>query len=218
MTPSLAFHIPFEKPKIQKIKFSAYEDSVIKTLVNQMGSNPNWDFISSVLKTRTPRQCKDRWTCYLNPNVNLGEWTKEEDELLQKKVAQYGQKWKYLVQFFNMRSEVNLKNRFKLLKRREEKQIKEKVESEKLMMKSLLPSLPSIIPGYVERSKVCVPFPVTSFAYQSPVITPPSPNVSPTQQSLQSSPDVDSFPVPNSPLNYSYNEFEFEDFMPEFQW
>lgn len=122
MTPILIQRLPF---KCIKNKFTLYEDTVIRTLVHQLGDNPNWDLIASIVKTRTARQCKDRWNCYLDPQVNLSEWSAEEDDLLTEKVNSYGQRWKFLAQFFNRRSETNLKNRYKLLKRREEKRAKE---------------------------------------------------------------------------------------------
>lgn len=47
----------------------------------QYGKN-QWARISSLLVRKTPKQCKARWTEWLDPSIKKTEWSKEEDEKL----------------------------------------------------------------------------------------------------------------------------------------
>ena len=64
---------------------------------------------------RNPRQCKDRWSNYLNPNLNVGDWTQEEDDLILKKREELGPKWKIIATFFNNRTDSMIKTRYNAL-------------------------------------------------------------------------------------------------------
>ncbi|KAH0794438.1 Myb-like DNA-binding domain containing protein [Histomonas meleagridis] len=61
---------------------------------------------------RNARSCRERWRSFLSPNLVNGPWSHEEDQLLEKLVKEYGQKWKRISQEFKGRSECNLKNRW----------------------------------------------------------------------------------------------------------
>jgi hypothetical protein len=76
-----------------------------------------WAIIANALAQVSPRQCKERWTQYLAPNVTRGQWTRDEDLLLMEKVKQCGQQWKQLETFFPGRKDNHLKNRHRLLLR-----------------------------------------------------------------------------------------------------
>jgi hypothetical protein len=70
------------------------------------------------MTTRNPRQCRERWTNYVNPLLKQGNWTYEEDRLLEAKFARYGTKWKTIAQFFTNRSDISLRNRHDMIARR----------------------------------------------------------------------------------------------------
>jgi hypothetical protein len=38
-------------------------------------------------------QCRERWLNHLDPSINKGEWTEEEDQILLKAQAQWGNSW-----------------------------------------------------------------------------------------------------------------------------
>ncbi|EAX76277.1 Myb-like DNA-binding domain containing protein [Trichomonas vaginalis G3] len=67
---------------------------------------------------RNGRQCKDRWTKYLNPNINTQEFSIDEDIKLLTLYEQFGSKWVLISKFFNNRSDVAIKSRFQVLRRR----------------------------------------------------------------------------------------------------
>ncbi|PNS18444.1 Pre-mRNA-splicing factor cef1 [Sphaceloma murrayae] len=57
------------------------EDEVLKASVSKYGLN-QWARVSSLLARKTPKQCKARWTEWLDPGIRKVEWSKEEDEKL----------------------------------------------------------------------------------------------------------------------------------------
>jgi hypothetical protein len=68
---------------------------------------------------RDARQARDRYTLHLRPKVNTTPWTSEEDELLRKKVVEFGPRWSLLMRFFPNRTNANVKNRWQTLSLRE---------------------------------------------------------------------------------------------------
>jgi hypothetical protein len=101
-----------------KFNFTAQEDMVLKNLVAEFGED-NWNLIASRIPARNPRQCKDRWTNYLSPGVTMIPWTPEEDDRLIAKVQEFGRRWVRIAEFFPMRTDVHIKNRYIVLQRRE---------------------------------------------------------------------------------------------------
>jgi hypothetical protein len=98
-------------------KFLKAEDDLLIRLVQQFGDK-NWAMIAQYMKRRTARQCRERYKNYLAPTVNHRPWSEEEDELLARQVAQYGQKWSKIAAVFEGRSDVNVKNRWSALLQR----------------------------------------------------------------------------------------------------
>ncbi|KAK8875944.1 hypothetical protein M9Y10_006122 [Tritrichomonas musculus] len=81
---------------------------------------------------RNARQCRDRYFHYLDYGINNdSDWTKEEDDLLIKKVEEEGKKWKRYERFFKGRTEVGLRNRYHILIRKKvkkEMKVHEKID------------------------------------------------------------------------------------------
>ncbi|EAX97202.1 Myb-like DNA-binding domain containing protein [Trichomonas vaginalis G3] len=70
-----------------------------------------------MMKNRNARQCKERYTKYLSPDINRNPWTPEEDELLKEKLCQLGPKWVKISKLFDRRTDAALKNRWCILKK-----------------------------------------------------------------------------------------------------
>jgi hypothetical protein len=100
-----------------KAKFSAAEDKMLATLVNQHGAT-DWTDISRRMEGRNARQCRDRWVNYLSPDVQNGPWTAAEEQDLLFLQQQLGAKWKHIATFFTARTEINVKSRWNLIQRR----------------------------------------------------------------------------------------------------
>ena len=105
----------------EKSKFSPQEDQKLISIINEFGDK-DWKLIASKLSGRNPRQCRERWNNYVNPQLSSAPWTTEEDKLLVEKFNEYGSRWHLIAPFFTKRSINNIKNRWFTTKRREKKQ------------------------------------------------------------------------------------------------
>lgn len=127
--------------------FSQVEDERLRELVQKYGET-NWTIISQKMVNRNPRQCRDRWRCYLRPTLVKSQWTDEEDRLLIKKYNEIGPKWSIIGKSLPGRSEITMKNRWKLLT--------------KLMMipvNSNMPVQPVMIPPTIQSQPPIPPTP-----------------------------------------------------------
>ena len=86
-------------------------------LVSRFGIN-NWNVVASYFPNRNVRQCRERWFKYLSPEIKNDEWTIEEDQLLCRKREELGPKWKEISAFFPGRTDINIKSRYNVIKRR----------------------------------------------------------------------------------------------------
>ncbi|KAI5363021.1 putative SANT/Myb domain, Homeobox-like domain superfamily protein [Septoria linicola] len=57
------------------------EDEILKAAVSKYGLN-QWARVSSLLARKTAKQCKARWTEWIDPGIRKIEWSREEDEKL----------------------------------------------------------------------------------------------------------------------------------------
>ncbi|RLN79345.1 hypothetical protein BBJ28_00018926 [Nothophytophthora sp. Chile5] len=71
------------KPGLVKGHWSFEEDQVLEYLVTQ-GCN-NWGQIAERIPGRTPKQCRERWKNHLDPAINKGPYTEEEDAQQQSR-------------------------------------------------------------------------------------------------------------------------------------
>lgn len=110
---------PFRSVNAPKNKFSASEDSLLRSLVSKYGEH-DWDLISQVVGTKNSRQCHDRWFYNLSPKLVKTPFTDEEDEKLLRLLDTLGPKWVQISKYFAGRTDTQIKNRFKVLKRRQE--------------------------------------------------------------------------------------------------
>ncbi|MDR0445405.1 MAG: hypothetical protein LBG98_03975 [Puniceicoccales bacterium] len=111
-----------EKDKLYK-RFTPEEDKALIAAV-QKYRPMNWERVAEWLPGRTARQCRDRWTKFLDPNVLHRPFSSEEDELLMQLVAEYGRKWTFFLEFFPSRTSVQLKNRYNLKNRKKERKLR----------------------------------------------------------------------------------------------
>jgi len=57
------------------------EDEILKAAVMKYGKN-QWARISSLLVRKSAKQCKARWSEWLDPSIKKTEWSREEEEKL----------------------------------------------------------------------------------------------------------------------------------------
>ncbi|KAL0743453.1 hypothetical protein Bca4012_084966 [Brassica carinata] len=69
-------------------KFSSEEEKRLTVAVTLFGAQ-NWHKIARFVPGRTSTQCREKWANCLDPNVNHGKWTKEEDAKLREAMAKH---------------------------------------------------------------------------------------------------------------------------------
>lgn len=103
--------------RVKRNKFKPSEDRMLLQLIEQYGDKCNWNIIANEMENKSARQCRDRWTQFLNPNISKAPFTYEEDKLLIEQIKKMGTVWCKICKFFKNRSVIQLKNRYSCLKR-----------------------------------------------------------------------------------------------------
>jgi hypothetical protein len=97
-----------------KKKFTPTEDTALLQLVETLGPT-DWNKIALHMGTRNARQCRERYQNYLDPSLQQGGWTWEEDALLAEQFREHGSKWHTIARAFTKRSDLALRNRWQML-------------------------------------------------------------------------------------------------------
>ncbi|KAJ0264357.1 Myb domain protein 4r1 [Hirschfeldia incana] len=69
-------------------KFSSEEEKRLRVAVTLFGAQ-NWHKIARFVPGRTSTQCREKWANCLDPNVNHGKWTEEEDTKLREAMKEH---------------------------------------------------------------------------------------------------------------------------------
>ena len=77
--------------KCKKTSWTNEEDAILRTAVEEYGRR-HWIAISGRLPGRTDLQCHHRWSKVLDPDINKGPWTREEDTQLAEMVKLHSTK------------------------------------------------------------------------------------------------------------------------------
>ncbi|KAF9196959.1 Transcription factor myb3r-5 [Haplosporangium sp. Z 11] len=99
------------KPRSIKGPWTPEEDRQLRNLVNELGAE-KWVLIASRLRSRTGKQCRERWHNHLDPKIDKSPFTAEEDELIFKMFAQFGSKWAEMSKLMPGRPDNAIKNHF----------------------------------------------------------------------------------------------------------
>lgn len=129
-----------------KSKWSKKDDEILRCLVQKYGPR-DWSNISEkfnevqqemslvsseqTCNQRNGKQCRERWLTALDPSINKKHWSLKEDIEFLEKWLQLGNKWREIANQIDGRTESQVKNRFKLILRRDHIQ-QSTVDPEKL--------------------------------------------------------------------------------------
>lgn len=109
--------------------WASEEDNLLMTLIQSC--RHRWGYIAATLNTeihhnvrvRTGKQCKERWSNHLNPEINRGEWNPKEELLLLELHRSLGNKWCVISKELPTRTESNIKNKIKSLVNKEKQDL-----------------------------------------------------------------------------------------------
>lgn len=113
-------------PGLKKGAWTPEEDAMLtQCLKFQLGDTsrgPNlggfkvqWNEVSKNIEGRTAKQCRERWINNLDPAINKGPWTKEEDERMKDLFKKYGPTWSAIAKEMPGRTENGVKIRWKTI-------------------------------------------------------------------------------------------------------
>ena len=92
-------------------RWSAEEDEILLNLIKNSSTPINWVQISTHFQNKSARQCYLKYR-HINPILNKGRWSKDEDDLLYKLIEQYGKNWAKISEILKNRSCKQVRDHF----------------------------------------------------------------------------------------------------------
>lgn len=109
------------RPGLVKGHWSPEEDAILTRLMAEPANVGSWSDVADQIPGRTAKQCRERWCLNINPNINKGPWSEEEDKKLMHYQQILGNKWAEIATHLDGRTENAVKSRYKSLVRAKQK-------------------------------------------------------------------------------------------------
>jgi hypothetical protein len=97
-------------PDIKRRGWALEEDAKLTDAVKKLGKD--WAAAAAMVPGRTKKQCRYRWIENLDPDINSGRWTAEEDAKLTVAVKEFGTKWARVAATVPSRSNIQCRHRW----------------------------------------------------------------------------------------------------------
>ncbi|MFS7965349.1 putative transcription factor MYB-HB-like family [Helianthus anomalus] len=100
-----------DKTKVKRGPWSPEEDTILRNHIQNHGTGGNWIALphKAGLK-RCGKSCRLRWLNYLRPDIKLGGFTQEEDNIISSLYANIGSRWSVIASHLQGRTDNDVKN------------------------------------------------------------------------------------------------------------
>ena len=95
------------------------EDKQLRQWVQEHGAK-DWRLLAERLPGRDEFRCRERWHNHLNPDINHGPWSEDEDKILMDNHKTLGSKWSKYRTLLPARAGQAIRVRWDILMRRSE--------------------------------------------------------------------------------------------------
>lgn len=99
-----------------KTNWTGAEDAQLLTVIKTLGydtmKDKDWNHICQYMRNRNNKQCRERWLNHLNPELKKGEWTDEEDSVIESIQRIIGNHWAKIAKVVPGRTDNAIKNRY----------------------------------------------------------------------------------------------------------
>lgn len=104
-------HACIQRSKIVKGTWTEEEDERLRAAV-QNSSPIMWDVVARAVGDRTAKQCRERWSYRLKPDLKKTPFEQWEDDLIFEQKQKIGNRWTQIAQKLPGRTSCSVKNRW----------------------------------------------------------------------------------------------------------
>jgi hypothetical protein len=117
-------------PNLKKGHWDEHENELLRNAVKQQqtvnmfentAGTTDWEGIARQVPGRTGKACRERWISRLDPRINKGAFTSEEEETLMKLHQQFNNKWASIAKQMPGRTADAVKSKYISVMRRQQK-------------------------------------------------------------------------------------------------